>query len=85
MFVLVSFRSTVQRYPNAFIAGSVISGFGAGLNEMIALSGTAELVPAKLPRKRVHGVAKCQEERGVDGDDSLPRVRDLGRCLNLNG
>ena len=31
-----------------FLAGSVIAGFGAGLNEMVALSGTAELVPAKL-------------------------------------
>ena len=38
----------MQGCPNAFIAGSVISGFGAGLNELVALSGTAELVPARL-------------------------------------
>jgi MFS family permease len=29
------------------VAGQVFSGFGAGLNELIALAGTAEVVPVK--------------------------------------
>ena len=37
-------------------AGSVLSGFGAGLNEMVALSGTAELVPARLRGVYVAGI-----------------------------
>lgn len=32
---------------NIAIAGQVISGFGAGLNELIALAGTSELVPIR--------------------------------------
>ena len=34
-------------------AGSVFSGFGAGLNELIALAGTAEVVPVKSRGKYV--------------------------------
>lgn len=37
-------------------AGQVISGFGAGLNELIALSGTSELVPIRKRSAYVGGV-----------------------------
>ena len=33
--------------PDDCVAGQVLSGFGAGLNELIALAGTAELVPVR--------------------------------------
>ena len=37
-------------------AGAVLCGFGAGLNELIALSGAAELVPARLRGAYVGGI-----------------------------
>ena len=56
MYALVSLEVPSCAYAKPVLAGSVLAGFGAGLNEMVALSGTAELVPARLRGVYVAGI-----------------------------
>merc|ERR1712014_320600 len=76
---------------NTAIGGQVISGLGAGLNELIALAGTAELVPTRKRGSYVGAVVftilpSCPSEKG-DSEGSrldwwLPQYR---RCHHVHG